>query len=71
MDKNIASGIKAVLAGFILVSCFFLGGCGTVTGLGKGIVCGVGYTAQCIGKDGHDFCEAVDKADQWVKENLW
>lgn len=67
MDKKINTG----LAGIILIFCIFFGGCETICGLGKGIACGVGSAAQGAGKDGHNFCEAVGKADQWVKDNLW
>lgn len=71
MDKNIILKVNAGLAGIVLMSCIFLGGCETACGLGKGIASGVGSTAQGVGKDSHNFCEAIGKADQWVKDNLW
>ncbi|MFH1441603.1 MAG: hypothetical protein ABIH18_06160 [Candidatus Omnitrophota bacterium] len=71
MDKDIILKIKAGLGVFIFVFCIFLSGCETIGGLGKGIACGAGSTAQGIGKDGHNFCEAIGKADQWIKDNLW
>lgn len=48
-----------------------LSGCQTVSGLGKGVAYGVATAADGVSKDGRDFWKALNKADAWVKDNLW
>jgi len=60
----------------LLVALFFavsllLSGCQTATGLGKGVAYGVAATAEGISKDSQDFWKFMNKADEWVKDNLW
>ncbi len=71
MDKKIILKTNAGLAGIVLISCILLGGCETIGGIGKGFACGASSAAQGAGKDSHNFCEAIGKADQWIKDNLW
>lgn len=51
-----------------LIFCFILlGGCETT----KGAATGVGATAMGVAKDTKNFWQAILKADEWIKENLW
>ncbi|MDD5155528.1 MAG: hypothetical protein PHF11_03475 [Candidatus Omnitrophica bacterium] len=70
---------KAVV--FILV-LFFMSGCETSKGVGKGVVsigtgvgAGVGSaacsTADGVAKDSRSAWSFIGKLDDWIKENLW
>lgn len=47
---------------------------GTATGV-TGVALGVGATAYGLGKgladDAYDTWEAIERADEWIKENYW
>jgi predicted small secreted protein len=44
-----------------------LSGCATAKGLGEGI----GKISQGLIQDSKNFWQALLKADNWIKENLW
>lgn len=62
-----------VLAGIILFS-----GCETSKGVAEGVgstiggfACGIGSTAEGVGKDSVNLWQALLAADEWFKKNFW
>lgn len=64
-----------ILGLFFLVFLITVSGCQTVKGAAAGIAAGVGATAYGLGKglaeDACDTWEAIERADEWIKENYW
>ena len=63
---------------FFLIFLISISGCQTVKGTAAGIAgvaAGVGGTAYVFGKglaeDAQGTWEAVERADEWIKENCW
>jgi len=55
--------IKRAALALVLVSFIFLAGCETTKG--------VGCVAEGAGKDAVGFWGAIQKADLWIRQNLW
>jgi predicted small secreted protein len=69
MDKR-----KLIKFFVLLLVIFILCGCATAKGLGeglKGLGKGLAKTNQGIVQDSKNFWQALLKADNWIKENLW
>ena len=68
-----------ILGLLFLVFLVSVSGCqavkGTVTGVATGVAVGVGGTAYGFSKgladDTRNTWEAIERADQWIKENYW
>jgi len=63
--------MKKFIALALLLSLTLLAGCETAAGAGKGLACGVGSTAEGVGKDSYNFFGSIMAADQWIRKNLW
>lgn len=62
MDKKLSK--KAGYGIFIAFICAVLfSGCETAKGFGAGVACGVGSTAQGVGKDSFNLWQGILKAD--------
>ncbi|GEM_PF-1541833 len=52
-----------------------ISGCQAIKGTATGVAVGVGVTACGFGKgladDTYDTWKAIERADQWFKENYW
>ena len=64
-----------ILGLLFLVFLVSINGCQTVKGTATGVALGVGVTAYGVGKgladDTRDTWDAIERADQWIKENYW
>ncbi|MFA5344872.1 MAG: hypothetical protein WC315_01165 [Candidatus Omnitrophota bacterium] len=58
---------KKTLLFVILAAAIFLGGCETAKGVGAGI----GAAASGAAKDTSNLWQSIQKADKWMRENLW
>lgn len=54
--------IVLLMSGVVCIS-----GCGTA----KGIAAGIGSTAKGITEDAKGVWSGLEKADDWMKKNLW
>ena len=66
---------KSTLVFILLAVSFLVAGCGTVCGLSKGVAKGVytgaSETGKGMSRDANGLIRGIDKADAWIKENLW
>lgn len=64
-----------ILGLLFLVFLVSISGCQTIKGTTTGVALGVGATAYGFGKgladDAYGAWEAVERADEWIKENYW
>lgn len=58
---------KAALVTILLVGSVFFAGCETIKGAGQGIVKDTQNTWHALAGTGG----AIQRADNWIKENLW
>lgn len=56
-----------ILGLFSLVFLVSISGCQTV----KSTVIGVGVIGKGLADDAYNAWEAIERADEWVKENYW
>jgi predicted small secreted protein len=62
---------RAVSAVVFVLALMFLCGCETVKGAGCGVTTGVTGAAKGVSKDSSNFWQAVLRADDWFRKNLW
>lgn len=62
-----AKRIKILVLAVLFLSTILLAGCETT----KGVAIGVGATAVGVGKDLTLTGNAVKRADDWFRKNLW
>ena len=64
-----------ILGLLFLVFVASASGCQAIKGAATGVAVGVGATACGLGKgladDTYDTWKAIERADQWIKENYW
>ncbi len=58
---------KLILFSFLFLMLGLAAGCETT----KGVATGIGYTAEGVVKDTKGTWNGLQKADQWVKKNMW
>jgi len=56
-----------ILSLLFLVFLITVSGCQTV----KNTAIGVGAIGKGLADDAHDTWQAIERADQWIKENYW
>ena len=56
---------------FALVFSFFLGGCQAVKNTGLGSVYTLYGFSKGLAEDIYNTYQAIEKADQWFRENWW
>lgn len=59
--------VKLILIMLLLSSAMLISGCSTA----KGLATGIGATTVGVTEDAKNFWQAMLKADEWMKENLW
>jgi len=56
---------------FALIFSFFLGGCQTVKNTGLGAASTLYGFGKGLADDIYNTYKAIEKADQWFRENCW
>jgi len=62
---------SALLVAFFCFSIILINGCETTVGAAKGVACGVGSTAEGVGKDTCNLFKFIQTVDNWMRKNLW
>ena len=73
MDKKGVAMRRITVFGFLIIFGIIViaSGCETAKGLTKGFGYTVADTGRGMVKDASNFWQAIFKADEWIKKNLW
>jgi len=61
----------SVPAAILLIGAIFLAGCNTLKGAATGAVSAVGATAEGAAEDVKTAGNWIQRADDWMRKNLW